>query len=78
MEPQEKAPPNMQCKDSFLFQTVFVRPKATIKDITLETFEKNSGYEVKELIMPVVYVAPPKPPSLSSHKNYLRSEINEL
>ncbi|XP_045832896.1 vesicle-associated protein 1-1-like [Trifolium pratense] len=63
MQAQEEAPPNMQCKDIFVFKTIFVKPGATRKHITPEMFEKNSGYEVKELIVRVVYVAPPKLPS---------------
>ncbi|KAK2433064.1 vesicle-associated protein 1-4 [Trifolium repens] len=63
MQAQEVAPPNLQCKDLFVIQTIFERPGATTKDITPKMFEKNSGYKVIELTMQVVYVAPPKLPS---------------
>ncbi|KAK2379347.1 vesicle-associated protein 1-2 [Trifolium repens] len=64
MQAQEEAPPNLQCKDLFVIQTIFVKPGATTKDITPKMFEKNSGYKVIELTLQVVYVAPPKLPSL--------------
>jgi hypothetical protein len=39
---QEEAPLNMQCKDQFVFQTIYVRPGATTKDISPKMVTKNS------------------------------------
>ena len=36
MQAQKEAPPDMQCKDKFLLQSVAVSPGATPKDITSE------------------------------------------
>ncbi|KAI5391516.1 vesicle-associated protein 1-2 [Lathyrus oleraceus] len=63
MQGQKEAPPDMQCKDKFLLQSVVASPGATTKDITPEMFNKESGYEVDERKLRVVYVAPPQPPS---------------
>jgi hypothetical protein len=42
MQAQEEAPPNLQCKDLFVIQTIFVRPGATTKDITPKMVTTNS------------------------------------
>ncbi|KAK7390189.1 hypothetical protein VNO78_25488 [Psophocarpus tetragonolobus] len=63
MQAQKEAPPDMQCKDKFLLQSVVANPGATAKDITPEMFNKESGHEVEECKLRVVYVAPPQPPS---------------
>jgi hypothetical protein len=36
MQGQKEAPPDMQCKDKFLLQSVVASPGATTKDITPE------------------------------------------
>lgn len=36
MQAQKEAPPDMQCKDKFLLQSVIVSPRTTAKDITPE------------------------------------------
>ncbi|CAJ2655540.1 unnamed protein product [Trifolium pratense] len=71
MQAQKQAPPDMQCKDKFLIQSIVANHKsyhskngATTKDITPEMFKKESGYEVEECKFKVVYVPPPQPPSL--------------
>ncbi|TKY63670.1 Vesicle-associated protein 1-2 [Spatholobus suberectus] len=63
MQAQKEAPPDMQCKDKFLLQSVVASPGATTKDITPEMFNKESGHDVEECKLRVVYVAPPRPPS---------------
>ncbi|XVF22754.1 hypothetical protein REPUB_Repub12eG0198300 [Reevesia pubescens] len=63
MQAQKDAPPDMQCKDKFLLQCVVASPGATPKDITPEMFNKESGHNVEEWKLRVVYVAPPRPPS---------------
>lgn len=63
MQAQKVAPPDMQCKDKFLVQSVFVAEGTLVKDITGDMFTKQSGNVVDEVKLKVVYVAPPKPPS---------------
>ncbi|CAN6476756.1 unnamed protein product [Victoria cruziana] len=63
MQAQREAPPDMQCKDKFLLQSVVSTPGATQKDITPEMFNKESGNHVEECKLRVVYVSPPQPPS---------------
>ncbi|XP_047325682.1 vesicle-associated protein 1-2-like [Impatiens glandulifera] len=63
MQAQKEAPPDMQCKDRFLVQSVVANPGATVKDINAEMFDKESGKHVEEFKMKVIYVTPRKPPS---------------
>nr|AFK38742.1 unknown [Lotus japonicus] len=63
MQAQKEAPPDMQCKDKFLLQSVKVEDGVTAKDITAEMFNKEAGHIVEECKLRVVYVAPPQPPS---------------
>ncbi|KAK9068017.1 hypothetical protein SSX86_012128 [Deinandra increscens subsp. villosa] len=60
MQAQKEAPPDMQCKDKFLLQSVIATPGATPKDITPEMFSKESGNAVEECKLKVVY-HPPTP-----------------
>ncbi|KAK1419059.1 hypothetical protein QVD17_28216 [Tagetes erecta] len=64
MQAQHEAPPDMQCRDKFLLQSVAVSPGATPKDITPEMFTKESGNVVEECKLRVVYV--PATPSTSA------------
>ncbi|KAG2573595.1 vesicle-associated protein 1-2-like isoform X1 [Panicum virgatum] len=63
MQAQKEAPPDMQCKDKFLVQSVIVAEGTSAKDITGDMFTKKSGNVVDEVKLRVVYVPPPKPPS---------------
>ncbi|KAL6565891.1 Vesicle-associated protein 1-2 [Orobanche hederae] len=63
MQAQKEAPPDMQCRDKFLLQSVVVNPGVTAKDITPEMFNKESGNQVDECKLRVFYVRPPQPPS---------------
>ncbi|THU69068.1 hypothetical protein C4D60_Mb08t10470 [Musa balbisiana] len=63
MQAQREAPPDMQCKDKFLVQSVIVDQGATTKDIATEMFSKESGNVVDEVKLRVAYVSPPQPPS---------------
>ncbi|XP_058005750.1 proline-rich receptor-like protein kinase PERK3 isoform X1 [Hevea brasiliensis] len=63
MQAQKKAPPNMQCKDKFLVQSVVASRKAAAKDVNAEMFNKEAGHLVEECKLKVVYVASPGPPS---------------
>ncbi|GAU20743.1 hypothetical protein TSUD_231560 [Trifolium subterraneum] len=63
MQAQKEAPPDMQCKDKFLLQSVRVDDGVDPKDITPEMFNKEAGHVVEECKLRVVYVAPTQPPS---------------
>uniref|UniRef100_A0A2P2JZI1 Vesicle-associated membrane protein n=1 Tax=Rhizophora mucronata TaxID=61149 RepID=A0A2P2JZI1_RHIMU len=63
MQAQKEAPPDMQCKDKFLLQSVKANDGVTAKDITPEMFNKETGHLVEECKLRVVYVSPLKPPS---------------
>ncbi|KAL1333535.1 vesicle-associated protein 1-2-like isoform X2 [Arachis ipaensis] len=63
MQAQKEAPPDMQCKDKFLLQSVKTFDGASTKDINSEMFNKEAGHLVEECKLRVVYVSPPQPPS---------------
>ncbi|KAJ1294906.1 hypothetical protein BS78_01G182100 [Paspalum vaginatum] len=63
MQAQTVAPPDLQCKDKFLVQSVFVSDGLSAKDISSEMFTKEGGNTVEEVKLKVVYVMPPEPPS---------------
>ncbi|KAL1540094.1 Vesicle-associated protein 1-1 [Salvia divinorum] len=63
MQAQKEAPPDMQCRDKFLLQSVVVNSLISSKDITPETFNKDFGNQVDEFKLRVAYVPPPQPPS---------------
>ncbi|XWS38569.1 hypothetical protein CRYUN_Cryun19dG0142800 [Craigia yunnanensis] len=63
MQAQKDAPPDMQCRDKFLLQSVKANDGTTPKDITAEMFNKEAGHVVEECKLRVVYVSPPQPPS---------------
>ncbi|XP_043715859.1 vesicle-associated protein 1-3-like [Telopea speciosissima] len=62
MQAQKEAPPDMQCKDKFLLQSVATLHGTNAKDITPEMFNKEAGKVVGEFKLRVVYV-PANPPS---------------
>ncbi|XP_060211505.1 vesicle-associated protein 1-2-like isoform X2 [Lycium barbarum] len=61
MQPQKELPPDMQCKDKFLVQSVITNPGSTPKDINPDMF--NKGNHVEECKLKVIYVSPPRKPS---------------
>ncbi|XP_076930744.1 vesicle-associated protein 1-1-like [Bidens hawaiensis] len=63
MQAQKEAPPDMQCKDKFLLQSVVVSSGIATKDITPEMFSKQPGRVVEECKLRVIYLPPPQPPS---------------
>ncbi|TVU42844.1 hypothetical protein EJB05_09300 [Eragrostis curvula] len=63
MQAQREAPPDMQCKDKFLVQSVVAPAGITVKDVTGDMFTKESGNKMEEVKLRVTYVAPPQPPS---------------
>eukprot|EP00262_Sarcandra_glabra_P013088 TRINITY_DN3551_c0_g1_i1.p1 TRINITY_DN3551_c0_g1~~TRINITY_DN3551_c0_g1_i1.p1 ORF type:complete len:237 (+),score=50.67 TRINITY_DN3551_c0_g1_i1:222-932(+) len=62
MQAQKEAPPDMQCKDKFLLQSVAVNDGGTAKDISPEMFSKEAGKVVEEFKLRVIYI-PANPPS---------------
>ncbi|GMH26643.1 hypothetical protein Nepgr_028486 [Nepenthes gracilis] len=58
MQAQKEAPPDMQCRDKFLLQSVVASQGATTKDIS-----DRHGHVVEECKLRVIYVSPPQPPS---------------
>lgn len=62
MQAQKEAPSDMQCKDKFLVQSVLL--PGTVKDAANQDFfNKENGYEIQEVKLRVIFVAPPQPPS---------------
>uniref|UniRef100_A0A7N0TD43 MSP domain-containing protein n=1 Tax=Kalanchoe fedtschenkoi TaxID=63787 RepID=A0A7N0TD43_KALFE len=62
MQAQKEAPPDMQCKDKFLLQSVVAPSGTAAKDVTSEMFNKEEGKVVEEFKLRVVYIST-KPPS---------------
>ncbi|TXG62661.1 hypothetical protein EZV62_009655 [Acer yangbiense] len=62
MQAQKEAPPDLQCKDKFLLQSVAAPDGATTKDIVPELFNKEEGKVVEEFKLRVIYI-PANPPS---------------
>ncbi|XP_051136991.1 vesicle-associated protein 1-1-like [Andrographis paniculata] len=62
MQAQKETPPDMQCKDKFLIQSVVASPGTTGKDVTADMFNKVNG-KVEECRLKVVFFAPHQPPS---------------
>ncbi|GAV71786.1 Motile_Sperm domain-containing protein [Cephalotus follicularis] len=80
MQAQKEAPPDMQCKDKFLLQSVVARDGATPKDITPEMFNKEDGKVVEEFKLRVAYIPanPPSPvPEGSEEGSSPRSSVHE-
>uniref|UniRef100_A0A6N2N9S1 MSP domain-containing protein n=1 Tax=Salix viminalis TaxID=40686 RepID=A0A6N2N9S1_SALVM len=63
MQAQKEAPPDIQCKDKFLLQSVKANDGVTAKDINAEMFSKEAGHLVEECKLRVLYDSPPQPPS---------------
>lgn len=61
MQAPKDAPPDLQCKDKFLIQSVLA-PNAATKELTPEMFNKEEGKVVEEFKLKVIYV-PANPPS---------------
>ncbi|XP_018476573.1 vesicle-associated protein 1-2-like [Raphanus sativus] len=62
MQAQKEVPADMQCKDKFLFQCFVASPGSIATEITTEMFSKESGNQVENIKLRVVYVDPPRPP----------------
>ncbi|XP_022147169.1 vesicle-associated protein 1-3 [Momordica charantia] len=63
MQAPKESPPDMQCKDKFLIQSVVAPDGVASKDISPELFNKGDGKAVDEYKMRVVYIFanPPSP-----------------
>jgi len=64
MQAQREAPPDMQCKDKFLVQSVIAPTGTTAKDITPDMFIKEPGKVLEENKLRVVYVSTPQTTSV--------------
>ncbi|XP_006661932.1 vesicle-associated protein 1-2 [Oryza brachyantha] len=62
MQEQIVAPPDLQCKDKFLVQSVVVSDGLSAKDVTSQMFMKYDTNMVEEVKLKVAYVMPPEPP----------------
>ncbi|KAG6503611.1 hypothetical protein ZIOFF_035927 [Zingiber officinale] len=62
MQAQKEVPPDLQCKDKFLIQSVATDDGTTTKDITTEMFNKVPGKVVEEFKLRAIYI-PANPPS---------------
>lgn len=62
MQAPKEAPPDMQCRDKFLVQSVIVPNGATNKDINQEMFNRDNEKFVDEFKLRVVFI-PANPPS---------------
>ncbi|KAI3866345.1 hypothetical protein MKW92_051129 [Papaver armeniacum] len=74
MQAQGVAPPDMECKDKFLVQSVVTAPTTAVDGVTPEMFNKGSGKVVEEFKLRVIFVLAnplpvPKPENLV--KRYL-------
>ncbi|XP_047324364.1 vesicle-associated protein 1-1-like isoform X2 [Impatiens glandulifera] len=63
MQALKEAPPDLQCKDRFLVQSVVANPGAVPKDVNAEMFDREAGKHVEESRLKVIYLSPHKPPS---------------
>lgn len=77
LQPQNEAPPDYQCKDKFLIQSVVAADGATTKDITPEMFNKAPDKLVDEFKLRVVYIAanPPSPVPEEPEEGYSPSSL---
>jgi len=54
MQALEEAPPDMQCKDKFLLQTIVARPGSTTKDITSDMVQTTDNDH--NIICPTLHI----------------------
>lgn len=63
MQAQREAPPDLQCKDKFLIQSVIARYGISAKDVSQELFNQEPGKDICETKLRAAFVPPPQPPS---------------
>lgn len=56
MQGQKESPPDMQCKDKFLLQSVVAPDGTTTKDVTSDMFNKEDGRVVEDFKLTVLYI----------------------
>lgn len=77
MQAQREAPPDLQCKDKFLVQSVAAENGAETQDISAAMFNKEPGKVVDECKLRVIYV-PTSSPSLFSEDSEQGSSARSL
>ncbi|WVZ95021.1 hypothetical protein U9M48_040831 [Paspalum notatum var. saurae] len=77
MQAQKSPPPDMQCKDKFLVQSVAAESGATAQDIDASMFNKEPGKVVDEFKLRVVYV-PTTTPSPIPEESELGSSAHSF
>ncbi|XVF10909.1 hypothetical protein REPUB_Repub07fG0224000 [Reevesia pubescens] len=58
LQAQQEYPPDMQCKDKFLLQSTIVPPNTDVGDLPADTFNRESGKEIEECKIKVLYISP--------------------
>ncbi|KAH7514249.1 vesicle-associated protein 2-1 isoform X2 [Ziziphus jujuba] len=58
LQAQREYPPDMQCKDKFLLQSTIVTPNGDVDELPPDTFNKDSGKQIEECKLKVLYVSP--------------------
>ncbi|XP_058222144.1 vesicle-associated protein 2-1-like [Rhododendron vialii] len=58
LQAQREYPPDMECKDKFLLQSVIVPPQTEIDELQQDTFNRESGKTIEERKLRVVYISP--------------------
>nr|DAD33456.1 TPA_asm: hypothetical protein HUJ06_012307 [Nelumbo nucifera] len=76
MQAQREEPPDLQCKDKFLIQSMVVPLGTTVEDITPIMFTKDNGRYIEENKLRVVLVSPPRSPVLLPVNGALKQELN--
>ncbi|KAF7810051.1 vesicle-associated protein 2-1 isoform X1 [Senna tora] len=56
LQAQQEYPPDMQCKDKFLLQSTIVTQITDVDELPPDTFNKDSGNQIEECKLRVVYV----------------------
>lgn len=74
LQAQKEYPPDMQCKDKFLLQSTIV--KSVADDLSPDTFNKDSGRNVEECKLRVVYISPHSSPGHSEDAFKQSSDVN--
>ncbi|KAI4369988.1 hypothetical protein MLD38_018376 [Melastoma candidum] len=59
LQAQSEYPPDMQCRDKFLFQSTVVPPDTELGENSQDFFNKDSGRVVEEIKLKVVYIFAP-------------------
>ncbi|VAI75866.1 vesicle-associated protein 1-3-like [Triticum urartu] len=77
MQAQREAPPDLQCKDKFLVQSVAAENGAETQDISAAMFNKEPGKVVDECKLRVIYV-PTSSPSPFSEESEQGSSARSL